>query len=66
MVFAAKILEKKADAIDINFGCPQNIAKRGNYGAFLLEDLNNVKLLVSTLSKVLSVKLFCKIRLLPT
>jgi tRNA-dihydrouridine synthase 1 len=38
MVNAAKLLEEHVDAIDINFGCPQAIAKRGHYGSYLLED----------------------------
>ena len=37
---AAKMIENQVDGIDLNLGCPQNIAKRGNYGAFLLEDVS--------------------------
>jgi len=35
---AAKLVEDKVDAVDINFGCPQGIARKGNYGSFLLEN----------------------------
>ncbi len=37
MLKAAKMVEGHADAVDINMGCPQAIAKRGHYGAYLLE-----------------------------
>lgn len=30
LVKAAKMVENQCDAIDINFGCPQGIARRGN------------------------------------
>jgi len=36
MVKAAKMLKDEVDAIDVNFGCPQGIAKRGHYGSYLL------------------------------
>ncbi|PNH09931.1 tRNA-dihydrouridine(16/17) synthase [NAD(P)(+)] [Tetrabaena socialis] len=50
---AARLVEATglADAIDINFGCPQRIAKRGGYGAFLMDDLPRVEALVRTLSQ---------------
>lgn len=38
MLHAAKLVENDCDAIDINLGCPQRIAKRGYYGAFLMDN----------------------------
>lgn len=53
------------DAIDLNFGCPQMIAKRGNYGSYLMDDLPLVKKLVETLHEKLPVPVTCKIRIFP-
>ena len=35
---AARIVEPKVDAIDLNLGCPQRIAHSGHFGSFLLDD----------------------------
>lgn len=63
MLQAAKLLEDHCDAIDINLGCPQGIAKRGRYGAFLMEELELLGNIVQTLSKNLKVPVTCKTRI---
>jgi len=63
---AAKMVEKKCDAVDLNLGCPQGIARRGNYGAFLLSETDLLRRIVSRLATNLSIPVTCKIRLLPT
>jgi tRNA-dihydrouridine synthase 1 len=37
LLAAARQVEDHCDAVDINLGCPQGIAKKGHYGSFLLE-----------------------------
>lgn len=62
---AARLVEPHVDGIDINCGCPQGIAKRGDYGAFLLEQEEKLLTLVKHLVKHLRVPLTVKVRLLP-
>lgn len=63
---AAKKLEPYVNAVDLNLGCPQGIAKKGNYGAFLLDDPDTIIAIVETLHQKLQVPVTCKIRILNT
>jgi len=66
LLAAAKLVEDEVDGIDLNLGCPQGIARKGHYGAFLLEETDLLVNIVSTLHKGLKVPVTCKIRVLPT
>ncbi|TPX40934.1 hypothetical protein SeLEV6574_g06330 [Synchytrium endobioticum] len=62
---AAKKVEAHCDAVDINLGCPQGIAKKGHYGAFLMEKWDVVAKMVKILHDNLSIPVTCKIRVFP-
>lgn len=62
---AAKLVEGQCDAVDLNLGCPQNIAKRGFYGSFLLTHTQLLHDIVATLHQYLKIPITCKIRRLP-
>ncbi|EKX41444.1 hypothetical protein GUITHDRAFT_158205 [Guillardia theta CCMP2712] len=62
---AAKYVEDSCDAVDLNLGCPQEIARRGRYGSFLMEDWDRIHDLVLTMKQSLKVPIWAKIRLFP-
>lgn len=66
LVQAAYSIQHQVDAIDLNCGCPQNIAKRGNYGAFLLEEPHKLIPIVRALSGILDIPITVKVRILPS
>ena len=59
---AATMIAPYCDGVDINFGCPQRIAKRGNYGAYLMDDWKTVEALIRKLDEELPVPVTAKIR----
>eukprot|EP00163_Fabomonas_tropica_P033896 TRINITY_DN917_c1_g1_i4.p1 TRINITY_DN917_c1_g1~~TRINITY_DN917_c1_g1_i4.p1 ORF type:complete len:360 (-),score=76.68 TRINITY_DN917_c1_g1_i4:235-1314(-) len=65
LLSACQLIEDRVDAIDINFGCPQNIARRGNYGAFLMSQPDLMVSLVTKLAENLKIPVYCKIRVYP-
>jgi tRNA-dihydrouridine synthase 1 len=66
LLAAASLVAPFADAIDLNLGCPQGIARRGRYGAFLQEDPALVFRLINTLHRELAIPVTAKCRILDT
>ncbi|CUG93604.1 Hypothetical protein, putative [Bodo saltans] len=60
---AAKHVEDDCDAVDLNLGCPQGIARRGFYGAYLMEHWDLVHTIIHTLFVELKVAVTAKMRL---
>ncbi|PHU19593.1 hypothetical protein BC332_10744 [Capsicum chinense] len=60
-------LDRKFSWLNLYFPhrCPQRIARRENYGAFLMDNLPLVKSLVKKLANNLDVPVSCKIRVFP-
>ncbi|KAI9574282.1 dihydrouridine synthase-domain-containing protein [Boletus coccyginus] len=63
---SARVLQDHCDAIDLNLGCPQEIARSGHYGAFLMEDWDLIYKLINTLHQELKVPVTAKFRVFPT
>lgn len=62
LLAAARLVEGRCDAVDLNIGCPQGIAKRGKYGAFLMDDWDLIWNLINVLHKNLKTPVTAKIR----
>lgn len=63
---AAQHVAPFCDAVDLNLGCPQGIAKRGKYGAFLQEDPNLIARMIRKLHDELDIPVTAKMRVLET
>ena len=61
---AAKYVEPYCDAVDLNLGCPQGIARKGNYGAFLQENWTLIHNLIKNLHENLNIPVTAKMRIL--
>lgn len=64
LITAAKMIEKHVDAIDLNLGCPENIAKKGHYGSFLLNEPETIIQIVQEMITGLDIPVTCKIRIM--
>lgn len=65
LLAAARLVENDCDAVDINLGCPQHIARRGHYGSFLQDDWKLIESMVRILDDNLTIPVTCKIRIFP-
>ncbi|CUS24963.1 LAQU0S22e01134g1_1 [Lachancea quebecensis] len=65
LLAAAELVQDKCDAVDLNLGCPQGIAKKGHYGSFLMEDWGLIHKLIRTLHVNLKIPVTAKIRVFP-
>eukprot|EP00796_Vickermania_ingenoplastis_P009694 gene9694-6791_t len=56
----------RCDAVDLNLGCPQGIARRGHYGSFLMEEWDIIHTIIHTLHVELEVPVTAKMRVFDT
>lgn len=56
------MVENDCEAVDLNLGCPQHIARKGRYGSYLQDDWETIYKLISILDKELKIPVTAKIR----
>ncbi|PGG96278.1 hypothetical protein AJ79_09650 [Helicocarpus griseus UAMH5409] len=66
LLAAARSVEAYCDAVDLNLGCPQGIARKGHYGAFLQEEPELIYKLINRLHAELSIPVTAKFRIQET
>ncbi|CDZ97619.1 tRNA-dihydrouridine synthase [Phaffia rhodozyma] len=64
-LIAAKKIQHRVDAVDLNLGCPQGIARKGQYGAFLMEQPDLIYSLINKLHNELDIPVTAKFRCFP-
>lgn len=62
LLSTAQVVEEHCDAVDLNLGCPQDIARRGHYGSFLQSDWQLIFKLINTLHLKLRIPVTAKMR----
>lgn len=62
LLSGAQIVQDHCDAVDLNLGCPQDIARRGHYGSFLQSDWQLIFRLINTLHLQLRIPVTAKMR----
>jgi tRNA-dihydrouridine synthase 1 len=62
LLYATQAIEEHCNAVDLNLGCPQDIARRGHYGSFLQSDWQLIFKLINTLHLNLKIPVTAKMR----
>ena len=62
---AGMLVQEQCDAVEINCGCPQGVARRGHFGAYLLDEPELIERIVRCMRQQLAVPVLVKMRMLP-